>query len=112
MSEELFEYYLYIWERKYQDNLYFEFMEFIIAQGKTKYEQVKIDPSNIHDLDFDVYQLNKCTISSIVSNVYSVLVNRIFTFKNNEKEYYITSKTILDINKLKISSPTIYNKFK
>lgn len=112
LSEELFEYYIYIWGRKYEDGPYIEFIEFIIAQGKSKYEQIKSDPKNIINLDFDIYKLNKISISFVINEVYATLVGRLYPFKNDEKEIKIITSSEFKLEKIKFKSPNIFETFK
>lgn len=112
LSEELLEYYEYIWGRKYEENFYFEFIEFIIGQGCTKFNQVKLNPSNISNIDFNIYKLKNVTISSAVSSIYSNLVGRLFPFKTNEKENEFLSEIKIDVKNVKLNSQIIYDKYK
>lgn len=112
LSEELFEYYIYIWGRKYEDGPYIEFIEFIIAQGKSKYEQIKSDPKNIINLDFDIYKLNKISISFVINEVYATLVGRLYPFKNDKKEMQIITSCEFELEKIKFKSPNIFEYYK
>jgi hypothetical protein len=111
-SKDLCQIYWYVWGRKYEDDHFLNFSEFIIAQGKTELEKIKLDLNGIASLDLNLVKLNRFSITSVFMHLYLANTQKIFPVPEDIEATQAMDSFQSNMAIIKERFPSVFQKFK